>query len=737
MTMAIPRPSAITAARLQKKAVVYIRQSSLAQLRDHIGSTAAQLELVDLARAWGWPESRIEPIDADLGMSAATSGTKRTGFQTLLEMIERGDVGIVFVRDHTRLARNLLDAALFHAAAKRRGILIYADGRLYDAASDSDADDFSFMLQGVLAVRDNANRVRTFAAARAAKARQGHAVTSRPSGYIKGPHGTWLTDPDPNICDALGRAFPVYLEEKSLTKAAKRLSEGLGFPRRMRGEVRFSPITAQQLYAILRNELYTGDYLYRRFKTTPASESAPRRLERRPQEDWIRVENHHHAFVSREDFQRVQDLLRSQRLATRPLVGKGNALLQGMLRCAICKKSLHTHYDGRDGVARTATYRCRRSGSNGKNGHIVALPARLFDPKVAAELLAALTPIEIDSALEVLDGEAKRHGAALRMRRHQLQRADDAVEEAHEAYREARNADPIVKVDLEARYSAALQERDRLKAETTITAAPYAPITQEERGELIRLIDDIQGIWSAPTTTPEDRKRILRAVISEILVHDVTSDAAELEIVWIGGFRQPLRVLLPSGVEARIRDLTLQGKRTARIAEELNAAGVLTASGRPITTNLVAQKQGRQGLRLKNDRLLAKQIVSRGIMDKTPRPDIISQLQAQVPRLGPWDAQRLSEYIRDLQRRPSAAIERLPDVLPAEQEKEKVLAITERALTAGKDWKEIAQLLNDAGHKPPRGMAFTPVQIRLLYLRARGLKSFRLPARSQLKDMPA
>jgi len=449
------------------------------------------------------------------------------------------------------------------------------------------------------------------------------------------------------------------------------------------------------------------------------------------------VENHHEAFVSREDFQRVQELLGSQGFAKRPLVGKGNAVLQGMLRRAICNKHLHTHYDGRDGVARTAKYRCRRNANNGKNGHKFVLPARLFDPKVAAEVLAALTPIEIDSALEVLDEEDKSQNAAQRMRRHQLQRAEDAVEEAHEAYRQARNADPIVKVDLEARYAAALQARDRLKAETTITAAPYTPLTQDERGELVGLIGDIQGIWSAPTTTPEDRKRILRAVISEILVHNVTSDAAELEIVWIGGFRQSLRVLLPSGVEAYIRDLTLQGKSIARIAEELNAAGVLTASGRPITTNFVAQKQGHQGLRLKNDRLLAKQIVSRAIMDKTPRPDIISQLQAQVPRLGPWDAQRLSDYISDLQQRPSAQIERLPDVLPAEQEKQKVLAITEEALSAGKTWKEVARSLNDAGYKPPRAKAFTPVQIRLLYLRARGLKSLRLTERSQPLDKPA
>ncbi len=249
----MPRPQAIKTFHLERKAVAYIRQSSLAQLRDHVGSTAAQLELIDLARDWGWPESRIVLIDSDLGVSASTAG-KRTGFQILLEMIERDEVGVVFVRDHKRLARTLLDAAHFLDAATRKRLLIYANGRIYDAASASDADSFSLMLESVLAVRDNTERVRTFAAARTAKARMGEAVSRPPLGYVQSVRGKWMKDPDPTVRDAIQKTFDLYLRLKSLTKVAKWFStEAPGFPRKVRGVVRLESVAPAQLQAILRH----------------------------------------------------------------------------------------------------------------------------------------------------------------------------------------------------------------------------------------------------------------------------------------------------------------------------------------------------------------------------------------------------------------------------------------------------------------------------------------------------
>lgn len=89
----------------------------------------------------------------------------------------------------------------------------------------------------------------------------------------------------------------------------------------------------------------------------------------------------------------------------------------------------------------------------------------------------------------------------------------------------------------------------------------------------------------------------------------------------------------------------------------------------------------------------------------------------------------MSDAIRQL-RRGVPEIETLPSVLPAERDKQRVLDLVNEGLAAEKNWKAIAVALNESGLRPPRGTAFTPVQIRLLYLRARGLRSFKLAPRA-------
>ena len=87
------RPAQIRPTHLQRRAVVYLRQSSDDQVRDHSGSTDAQLDQAEFARRWGWPESQIVINKKDLGVSGKWS-SNRPGFLELLAQIGRGDVEI-------------------------------------------------------------------------------------------------------------------------------------------------------------------------------------------------------------------------------------------------------------------------------------------------------------------------------------------------------------------------------------------------------------------------------------------------------------------------------------------------------------------------------------------------------------------------------------------------------------------------------------------------------------------
>jgi len=86
------RPLNITAAHLERRALIYLRQSSGFQVEHHTGSTARQYQLQNLAADWGWAADRIVVIDDDLGVSG--TGTRlRTGFRDMLALITSGQVG--------------------------------------------------------------------------------------------------------------------------------------------------------------------------------------------------------------------------------------------------------------------------------------------------------------------------------------------------------------------------------------------------------------------------------------------------------------------------------------------------------------------------------------------------------------------------------------------------------------------------------------------------------------------
>src|SRR3954465_14067438 len=82
----------LPAAVLKRKAVVYIRQSTQAQVHSNLESRRRQYDLVDIARQRGFRD--IEVIDDDLGRSASGM-VARPGFERLVAWLCAGEVGAV------------------------------------------------------------------------------------------------------------------------------------------------------------------------------------------------------------------------------------------------------------------------------------------------------------------------------------------------------------------------------------------------------------------------------------------------------------------------------------------------------------------------------------------------------------------------------------------------------------------------------------------------------------------
>src|SRR4051812_3834126 len=98
----------ILATHLRRKAVIYIRQSTVHQVLTNQESQQMQLDMKDHALRLGWPESLIEIVEVDTGNSAKTTDG-RTGYKKLLSELALGEVGIVLSYESTRLSRNCSD----------------------------------------------------------------------------------------------------------------------------------------------------------------------------------------------------------------------------------------------------------------------------------------------------------------------------------------------------------------------------------------------------------------------------------------------------------------------------------------------------------------------------------------------------------------------------------------------------------------------------------------------------
>src|SRR6266487_248220 len=105
--------SKITSSQLGRVAIIYVRQSTLAQVRGNTESTARQYGLAAEAARLGWAASAIEVIDADLGISGR-SAEGRAGFKELVARVCLGEVGAIFGLEVSRLARSSADLADFN-----------------------------------------------------------------------------------------------------------------------------------------------------------------------------------------------------------------------------------------------------------------------------------------------------------------------------------------------------------------------------------------------------------------------------------------------------------------------------------------------------------------------------------------------------------------------------------------------------------------------------------------------
>lgn len=528
---------------LQRPAFVYVRQSSLTQVRHHHEGRRRQYDLQGHARGLGW--SQVIVIDEDLGKSGATAAG-RPGFQRLVAEVSLGHAGAVVGLDVSRLARNNRDwYQLLDLCGLTDTLIIDGEG-VYDPRQLNDR--LLLGLKGTMSeaelgwIRQRAHE------ALLAKARRGALILGLPVGYVHTRDGRIEKHPDQRVQEALALVFAQFAVAGSVRQALLWFrQERVTLPSLERepgwGErVTWRLPVYNTVLKILTNPCYAGAYAFgRTYTRTAVIDGRPHKTRghRQARERWIALlRDHHEPYIPWEVYERNQQLIahnaQMKGLMVRGAVRRGPSLLPGLLRCGHCGRRLHVSYSGVGGYV--PRYSCQGAALNHGADPCISFGGLRVDEAIRREVLRVLTPGAIDAACRIADTGVHERAAVRQAIDLELREARYEAERARRQYDAVEPEHRLVAATLERHWNTALGRVHELEERIAALAADAERQIAPDRVVLLRLAEDFPRVWDHPATDIRTRKRIVRLLIEEIVVKILPGPREiELTIHWKGG----------------------------------------------------------------------------------------------------------------------------------------------------------------------------------------------------------
>lgn len=596
--------SKITRGHRERRAAVYLRQSTPDQVRENQVSTERQYALVDRAAELGWSRAQVWVLDGDLGKSGKTS-TGRDDFHALCAAVGLGEIGAVFALEASRLSRSQADwHRLLDLCAWTHTLLVDHDGA-YDPNDFNDRVLLGF--KGTWSATElHAMRMRLHGGRRHA-AQKGALPVKPPAGYVYDADRALVLDPDEGVVEAIRTVFRSFRTLGSAYAVARDLADrGMRLPRRrwlgagQLGPLEWTKARAGRITTMLKNPRYAGAYVYGRSRSHPVVRDgalAGTQQVTVAAEEWeVVIRDAHPGYVSWADYTDNQRLLSMNRtnVETGERRGRprgGAALLQGLALCGKCGRSMMASYRGNGG--RSPFYVCpRRDVDSSADGASLcwSTAATRIDEAVEQHVLDQVTHDNLDLSLQVLHHLEEEASANERDWQLRLERARIEVSRAERQYQLVEPDNRLVVRTLERRWEEKLQALDELeRAHEHERNRPQLVLTPEQRTRILQLANDLPAVWRAPTTRPEERKELLGLLVKQVALvpEDVPQQLTRLRILWHTGATTELIVERPRGMEALrtstevldlIREL-LAEHTDAEIAAILDERGLRTGRG--------------------------------------------------------------------------------------------------------------------------------------------------------------
>jgi len=386
------------------------------------------------------------------------------------------------------------------------------------------------------------------------KVRRGFALWEVPVGFIRTEEGQIEKTPDRQVQQAVISVFRKFQELGSARQVTIWFrEEQILVPKTKPGtagqEVIWGVPSSGRIRQMLKNPCYAGTFAYGKTAVRTRIEEGRARQSsryRKPQNEWkVLLLGHHPGYISWEEYLENQQRLEAN-VALYEGEGSGAAklgaaLLSGLLRCGQCGRKLQVVYSGTSG--RVPRYVCRGDRGDRESSRCLTVGSLRLDRAVAQSVLAAIQPAGVEAAVKLsesaqLEDDEKRKALELTLER--------ARYEEKRARRQFDAVDPdnrLVASELEARWNGALAQVAEAEARLTDAGKAAEPLSEQQKKELAALSEDLMALWNHPDAPIQLKKRMLRTVLTEIIIDNEADSATHrLRLHWAGGVHTELRV---------------------------------------------------------------------------------------------------------------------------------------------------------------------------------------------------
>lgn len=605
---------------IRRHAYLYVRQSSMRQVFENTESTKRQYALRQRAIALGWSAEQIIVIDEDQGQSGA-SAEGREGFQRLVAEVGMGNAGIVMGLEVSRLARNSSDwHRLLEICALTDTLILDEDG-IYDPAHFNDR--LVLGLKGTMSEAELHVLRARLRGGIISKARRGELESPVPVGLVHDERARVVLDPNARVRETLEYFFESFRRTGSAMGVVKDFRrENVLIPRRIRrgphsGELAWGPLLHSRALEILHNPRYAGAFFFGRTRQRRRPDGGSFFVTL-PRDEWIAlIPNAHPGYIGWEEFEENQRRLQENSAAhgserRRSPPREGVALLQGLVICGRCGERMTVRYHHDNGTP-YPSYVCQRRGIENGEAICQSIVGATLDAEIGKLLVELVTPLSLEVALAVQDELAAHVDEADRIRHLEVENMQYEADLARRRFMQIDPDNRLVADELEREWN------DRLRA---VQAArekyeqhkkhPGTALQADERARILSLAKDFPALWSAPSTNPRERKRMVRLLIEDVTLN--RGDQIRADIRFRGGSTESMTLPLPapawmlrktaSDVIAEI-DALLEHHTRGEIAVILNERGRRSGEGKPFHKLRVWQLEKAYNLRSRHDRLRA------------------------------------------------------------------------------------------------------------------------------------